>query len=283
MTFPIEASISGSVSYTLVQPIGWTVFETWDYCWQQTGAGIFSKPANFGAPYNWYAGGPAVSGMRRIIAFFDTTGISQDLVLGVYVTTSGVGGGQFYVLNGNGADPDFGAEIFGWIRGRFSVEYLIASKDMTALTEGKYHYFLIPAAHINSSGYTVLLFVHSSDYGHSGSPTSGVICGRPQMTLGLSPAGYIWVEGTKIAYVDGNYAKRTQEGSLDGATGKIAGHLWAEGSNLRYIDSSGNERYIAGTQEGAAGKIAGHIWIEATKFRYIDSNGDERCFEGTAP
>jgi len=94
--------------------------------------------------------------------------------------------------------------------------------------------------------------------------------------------GYIWVEGTKLAYIDNSLDKRTQEGTKAGATGQTPGHLWVEGTNLRYIDASGDERYITGTQEGATGKTTGHIWIEETKLRYIDSSGNERCFEGTA-
>jgi len=100
------------------------------------------------------------------------------------------------------------------------------------------------------------------------------------MLLINESGGYIWVEGSKFAYLDDYRTKRITEGTLEGATGKIAGYCWVEGTKFRYIDSSGNERYIEGTQEGATGKTPGHPWIEETKFRYIDSSGNERYFEG---
>jgi len=115
---------------------------------------------------------------------------------------------------------------------------------------------------------------------YDGTPGVGV----PYIHINYIPtaAGYIWVEGTKLAYTDVPLDKRTKEGTKSGATNQTAGHLWVEGNNLRYIDSSGDERYIAGSQEGATGKTAGIIWVEGTKIRYIDSSGNERCFEGTA-
>ena len=93
--------------------------------------------------------------------------------------------------------------------------------------------------------------------------------------------GFIWVEGTKLAYLDNYRIKRLKEGTQSGATGQTAGHLWVEGTDLRYVDSSGNERYITGTQEGATGKTPSQIWIEDTKFRYIDNSGNERYIEGS--
>jgi len=217
--------------------------------------------------------------LGRVPLFFDTTGITYDLTLRLWVSVKS-GSGSIYVLNGNGADYDFGAEIYGWITGRYSSEYLITSKAIADLTAVQYHYFPIPASHINSSGYTVLILVHGDDYNYSPVATGYISCSM-DCTLRLPSKGYIWIEGTSVAYIDSNEVKRTKEGTLDGATGQTAGHLWVEGNNLRYIDSSGSERYIAGSQEGATGKTAGHIWIEQTKFRYIDSSGNERCFEGT--
>jgi len=93
--------------------------------------------------------------------------------------------------------------------------------------------------------------------------------------------GYLWVEGTELAYTGSDEIKRTTEGTLDGATGQTAGYLWVEGNNLRYIDSIGNERYIAGSAGAASGQTPGHIWIETTTLRYIDSSGNERYYEGT--
>lgn len=98
--------------------------------------------------------------------------------------------------------------------------------------------------------------------------------------------GYIWVKGTKIAYIDYNGDKRTKEGTTTGQTGTVAGHLWVEGDYLHYIDASLDERKILGSTTGLSGKTAGQISINTeqggTKFCYIDSSGNERCFEGTA-
>ena len=103
-----------------------------------------------------------------------------------------------------------------------------------------------------------------------------------------SAPGFIWVEGTKLAYIDGYYLKRLKEGTLTGTTGKIAGHLSAEGDYLHYIDSSGAERRILGSTTGLSGKQPSQISINTknpmygTHLCYIDSSGAERCFEGTA-
>lgn len=102
-----------------------------------------------------------------------------------------------------------------------------------------------------------------------------------QAIPGASVGGYLWVEGTELAYTDENGQKRVKEGTKAGATGQTAGHAWIEGDNVRYIDSTGDERYIAGTLDGASGKTAGIMWIELTKLRYIDSSGNERWLEGT--
>ena len=280
MSFPITVSKLGQALVNRVQPIGWTILETWQWCWEQDDAETLGID-NSMSPRNWYAGGPLSCGIRRGIMFFDTTGISQDVMLRLYVRDAGFGAAQLYVLNGNGADYDFGDEIYGWIRGRFSSEYLIATRDFTALTLYSYQYFLIPAAHINSSGYTVLILTSSSDYGYVGAPACGCSFDINLVALTLSSAGYIWIEGTSVAYIDASEAKRTQEGTLDGATGQTAGHIWIEGDNFRYIDSSGNERYIAGSAGAASSQTAGHIWFEGSELHYIDSSGNERYFEGS--
>ena len=96
--------------------------------------------------------------------------------------------------------------------------------------------------------------------------------------------GYIWVEGTKLAYLDISRTKRLQEGTTTGTTGKVAGHLWVEGDYLHYIDNTGAERRILGTATSLSGKTASQISINTaqggTKLCYIDSSGAERCFEG---
>jgi len=288
-TLPIGVSISAAGTRNLIQPYGWTVWETWMWVWEHATAGDLYKPNDDNMPpWIWYGAGPYPCGIRRCITFYDTTGITQDVVLRVWSSGEPDEEGQLYILNGNGADPDFGSEIYGWIRGRFSAEYLIASKNIADLGHNEYHYFLIPSAHINSEGYTVLLWVHSTDYNCTGTPTGGAGVMSHLSTLRESPAGYIWVEGTKFAYVGADCSKRLKEGTLEGATGKIASQPWIEGTKQRYIDSSGNERYIEGTLTGLTGKLPSQISINTkapmlgTHYCYIDDNGAERCFEGTA-
>jgi len=98
--------------------------------------------------------------------------------------------------------------------------------------------------------------------------------------------GYIWVEGTYLAYLDFYRTKRLKEGTTTGTTGKIAGHLWVEGNYLHYIDANGDERRILGSTTGLSGKLAGQITVNyfqgGTELCYIDSSGNERCFEGSA-
>ena len=280
MSLPISLSTSGQARVNRVQPIGWTVRETWDWCRAEANGQTLSKPMTGCYPRNLYAGGPLPCGIQRVILFFDTTGIDYDMSLRLYVILGSSTGG-LRIVNGNGADYNFGHEIYGWMLGRFSSGYLIASRDFIDMPISTYQYFTIPAAHINSSGYTVLILAHSADYGNAGTPQSGISFNTTNVRLQLSCAGYIWVEGTELAYIGADQTKRTQEGTLEGATGQTAGHLWVEGNNLRYIDSSGDERYITGTLEGATGQTGGHIWIEATKLRYIDSSGDERYIAGS--
>jgi len=103
---------------------------------------------------------------------------------------------------------------------------------------------------------------------------------RPKLILNYEgQPGYIWVELTKLHYIDASSAERAFEGTDTGNNG-TAGYLWVEGTYLHYIDSNGDERRQEGTKEGATGKTSGQLWIEGTKLRYIDSSGDERYIEG---
>lgn len=95
--------------------------------------------------------------------------------------------------------------------------------------------------------------------------------------------GYIWVEGTNLAYLDDFRDKRVCEGGLDAGTG-VAGYLWVEGDYLHYIDASGNERYLLGQLTGLVGKVPGQLSINIAslgiKLCYIDSSGKERDILG---
>jgi len=279
MALPVSLSTSGNAVYSRGIPIGWTQLQNWQWLWAQANAETLTKPVASIQPLNQYYAAPLNSRIRRIILFFDTTGITEDVILRLLVSVKS-GSGSIYLLNGNGADYDFGAEIYGWITGRYSSEYVIATKTIASTTASSYTYFPVPASHVNSSGYTVLILVHSADYEYSASPTGYLTC-TTDCTLRLPSKGYIWIEGTSVAYIDASEAKRTKEGTLDGATGQTAGHIWIEGDNFRYIDSSGDERYILGSAGAASSQTAGHIWFEGSELHYIDSSGNERYFEGS--
>ena len=282
MSFPIDDSKHANPEHRITVGMGQNPETLWHQA-QSASDATTLQPAEV-APVNWTSS-PTV-GLRRMILFFDTTGVSQDLVLKLNAGDSPTGSGTVYVLNGNGADYDFGDEIYGWIAGRFSAEYLITSKDLADIIVG-INYFNIPASHINSSGYTVLCLVLAADYADTYTPSGSAKLQAYTGQLKLSGGGHIWVEGTMFAYIDSSNQKRTKEGTLEGATGKIAGHIWVEGTKQRYIDSSGNERYIEGTLTGLTGKLPSQLSINTkspmlgTHYCYIDDEGKERCFEGT--
>lgn len=100
--------------------------------------------------------------------------------------------------------------------------------------------------------------------------------------------GYIWVEGTKFAYIDAYLDKRTIEGTDTGDNGTVAGEAWVDGTYWYYVDENLDIRRVQGTLTGLTGKVAGQLSINTknpmygTHSCYIDDTGAERCFEGTA-
>jgi len=95
----------------------------------------------------------------------------------------------------------------------------------------------------------------------------------------LLSVAYIWVEGTKFAYLDEFRHKRTKEGTLTGLTGEC-GDITIDSIYLYYPDESGNVRRIEGTLTGLTGKTPYQKAISLTRCCYIDSSGCERCFQG---
>lgn len=89
----------------------------------------------------------------------------------------------------------------------------------------------------------------------------------------MADAGYIWVQGTELRYIDGNKNTRGQTGTLAGGTG-TPGYFWIESNYIHYIDSSGNERYLPTTSMSGLG-TAGHVWLEASWIHYMKSSGGE--------
>lgn len=240
-------------------------------------------------PWGWWYPEARV-GLTRGIVFFDTTGISRDMSFFAWNAKSGppcysgTTGESYYILSGNGISTGFDESVYGLIKGRFSSEYLITTKPLDSIYCLHYGEIVIPASFINSSGYTVLCVVLGRDYLGTSVSSPGQRGAYLLLSAGNyldecgARSGYLWVEGTKLAYLA--LSKLTKEGTTTGDTG-TAGYVWVEGTYLHYIDSSGDERRIEGSQEGATGKTGGHIWVEDTKIRYIDSSGNERYIEGT--
>lgn len=246
----------------------------------------------YGTNFPWSWEGSAIVGVERAILFFDTTGYSGDMALRLFNTKGGspcYQGGSHYmrIMDGSGADYDFDEAIYGWMLGRMGSEYLIAEKlisDIDCLDWGEVK---IPASYINGSGYTILIVTTDDDQedDYCGSPVgSWYIPANTELAV-WTDKSYIWVEGTKLAYIDGSRQKRTKEGTLTGITGKLAGLSGIKPNDIHfyYIDSSGNGRKIAGTKEGATGKTSGQIGVNAnypTKLAYIDGYGDEEHILG---
>ena len=102
----------------------------------------------------------------------------------------------------------------------------------------------------------------------------------------MGDPGFGWVEGTKLAYIDNDGLKRTQEGTDTGDNGTEE-DIWVDGTYQYYVDASGDVRRIEGTLTGLTGKLASQISINTkapmsgTHYCYIDDTGAERCFEGS--
>jgi len=98
--------------------------------------------------------------------------------------------------------------------------------------------------------------------------------------------GYIWVEGTKFAYLDHYRDKRLKEGTLVSGVASDT-FAWVDGVYQYYTDHAGGVRRIEGTLTGLTGKLPSQISINTkapmygTHYCYIGDDGAERCFEGT--
>lgn len=230
--------------------------------------------------------------IRRGIFAFDTTGLALDMLLRIWngITVSpgyfGIDEDQFCFLSGNGIlDIDMEEEIYGKV---LSCPFItqIAYDSIPYQSFGS---ILIPAAYINSSGYTFIAVCTSPDWdAHKQTRSScGTYYDSSVSYIKLHPKGYIWAEGTKFAYTDANGGKRTKEGTDTGDNG-TPGYKWVDGDYQYYTDYLGNVRRILGTLTGLTGKLASQISINTkspmlgTHYCYIDSSGNERCFEGTA-
>lgn len=100
--------------------------------------------------------------------FFNTVGTMGDAVLWFLNpgTIYGDSSEFVYFLNAAGADPNFGREIYSWIRlNTFQVPArFIASKPVTYFTKGVTKSIDIPSEHINHNGYTIIAVALDDDY-----------------------------------------------------------------------------------------------------------------------
>ena len=93
----------------------------------------------------------------------------------------------------------------------------------------------------------------------------------------MATAGSIWVEATKIHWLDSTSTEKSVEGELVGASGATAGSIWVEGEYFHYLDSTGDEYRILGDiAEVDCGGTIGSIWVEGVNFHYVDADGDDR-------
>ena len=239
-----------------------------------------------GGPASW-GGTDSLCGVRRSLTFFDTTGKSGDFIWRFHNGNDAYGTGYVYILSCNGISPDFGSEVFGAIR---VGTHIGTTPSLEEMALGWYE-VLIPAAYINSGGYTVLGIVLDFDY--TSTYKAGVHGAYIQSFYNsylypflYSETGFIWVEGTKFAYLDYFRTKRLAEGSLTGVTGKTPGHAPIDDIYQYYVDATGAVRRIEGALTELSGKLPSQISINSVqggrKYCYIDGTGAERCFEGTA-
>ena len=89
----------------------------------------------------------------------------------------------------------------------------------------------------------------------------------------MPTAGYFWIEGTYLHYIDASGVERGQEGTVTGASG-TAGYLWIEGNYIHYIDASGDERYLPYSALTDTG-TGGYLWIEGDWVHFIREGGTE--------
>ena len=172
----IGVSIYGSAGVSHTVMAGESKTYEWLQAWSAEEATIFAKSGHAIFPWAWMPSAYAAVGLKRGILFFDTTGWVGDMALHLWnsiVSGPGYYGGShdFCILSGNGADPNFGKEIYGWIRTRFSDEYLITRKRISSIPCQSWGTFDIPAQFVNSSGYTVLICVVDNDFLGDSDPT----------------------------------------------------------------------------------------------------------------
>lgn len=88
--------------------------------------------------------------------------------------------------------------------------------------------------------------------------------------------GHIWTNNRQFFCIGESGLKRSFEGSDMGGDGE-AGFAYVRGIYLHYLDQNGDMRRLQGTLTGnISGKEAGHIAVKNENIHFIDANGDER-------
>jgi hypothetical protein len=268
-----------------------------------TERGLGSNPVANGYQQAWYVTYLGAACITRTPLFFDTTNLTGSIEIaslkvygrGIIYGSEPLSPDSICVVSAPDVHSPPVEADYGYLGTRV-VE--LAPALYVPDTTYRWHNFLFNEAGkaaINKGGITKLAFRHLTDlsgsdpgvnkahgfyvpyyYPGEGSPLGLQIW----LVINESLSGYIWVEGTYLAYSDASGNKRLKEGTTTGNTG-TAGHTWVEGDYFHYIDANGDERRILGTVGDATGKVSGHIWMEETGVHYIDSSGNERYFEGT--
>lgn len=101
------------------------------------------------------------------------------------------------------------------------------------------------------------------------------IGGAPKLVINAGIPGFIWGESTPVHFIDEFGFERTVNGQ-DVVLNGEAGFVYVTGVYLYWVDQNGDVRREVGTKLGATGAESGHIWVEGTRLHYIDENGDER-------
>ena len=90
--------------------------------------------------------------------------------------------------------------------------------------------------------------------------------------------GHMWIEGTKLHYIDADGDERAEEGTDTTANG-TAGYIWIEGDAIHYIDANGDERYLPYEHVGADSAVEGQTWVEGNWVHYTaQTDADEKIW-----
>jgi hypothetical protein len=89
----------------------------------------------------------------------------------------------------------------------------------------------------------------------------------------MATAGYFWVEGKYLCYIDGDGNKRGDMGSVVYGTPTAGGYLWIQVSNIYYTDAYNVVRWMNYyTTVGGSGTAGGYLWLDGNWIYYTASS-----------